>query len=316
MIKKILIITISILLLFTSFSFAEEFNNDSPSKWVIEPLPIEKGEEDTKGNAIIYDEEGTPLSIATICVTPYEDKKNAPLKEIEEDLDRAYFRLNHALSASELVESLGVELKNAKNERPDDFEIQSALGWDMVISDIFDISILGDEKELLQDGNKIVFKIKAPLKEDELWFLIHNYEGDKWEYVKDASIEGSVVTCTLESLSCLAFVRIREMHLIWPESLLMLILLLLLVLVKRKKDRRREMIEEMRAKKEADVGLIKDESVIEPEEEPIEENEVIEEIDNTQETTIEEETNEDMNPLEAKSFNELLDEFESKKDED
>ena len=81
---------------------------------------------------------------------------------------------------------------------------------DLVVRDVFDVSIYGVYQDYLaEDGNTITIRFELKLQPDALLLVLHNYSGSEWEAIDDSRVvrnaDGSV-DVTFDSLSPIVFV--------------------------------------------------------------------------------------------------------------
>ena len=154
---------------------------------------------DASGNsvsAIIRDADGnevygvTPLSAAG----QTNDAAGAMLAS-------AYEQLQTANTLADIVPSIGDFLTSLGSE---------AAVEDLVVRDIFDVSVTGDAAEYLaEDGNGITLRFDLKLSPSALLIVLHNYSGSDWEIIpEDRVVQNAdgTVDVTFESLSPIAFV--------------------------------------------------------------------------------------------------------------
>ena len=172
------------------------------------PAPTVETVTDASGNevsAIIQDASGNEVHGVTadqMSITPVSGAANAPA-EIREQLEAAYEQIQNAASVADLVPDVDVA------------SLLSAIGSsssveDLVVRDVFDVSVSGEAAEFLaQGGNAITIRFQLNIAPSSTLLVLHNYEGSNWEVIDDDKVvinnDGSV-DVTFDSLSPVAFV--------------------------------------------------------------------------------------------------------------
>lgn len=232
--KKVFAILISLLMALTimcSAAYAEIYISpgEDPEDIIIDPtggplVPdvIEfNGQTIVEGKAIIVDEYDVPVESAYIVVTPYARKDQAVVPEITELLNHAHAQIKEIGDLDDLTSdftphmeaSIKEAVKNGNKEAADltikDFEI----------TELFDVSLISGGQRLAQRGCKLICILGTELKETDLWFVLHNYEGEKWEVVEGCELNGRELTIPLSSLSPIIFVKqIDKSELVGPVT--------------------------------------------------------------------------------------------------
>ena len=171
---------------------------------------------DSEGNecdALVKDEAGeeTPIinnSTRQIVITPYAQKGEAIVTDITGYLEGAEYQIAKAEDVSDLTDSMVDALENAKNNSTDPMVKELSLK-DLVVRDLFDVSIVRDEKyiENLKEGETITFAIQTDLRPGDLFFILLNCTGEEWKVVKNLQLdENGVLTITVDSLCAIAVV--------------------------------------------------------------------------------------------------------------
>ena len=114
----------------------------------------------------------------------YENLKATPLEELVDGIDEALSRKSTTMKVS-----------------------------DLVVHDLFDLTSDAEAKELLdveegQPKNYVTITFATSIPENQLMFVIQNYEDDKWELIPDEMLvhkNGSIVAVTVDKLAPLAF---------------------------------------------------------------------------------------------------------------
>lgn len=207
---KKLLITLLSLLIFTTPLSAEEYNyfdspKYSPGTLVQEVVIDENGEEtyivgevlDKQDNFVCY------LSYEELILTPYEEKASAPYQEISDVLDKTYQQIQE--NNSDPV-AICPEIKDVIGR------YETLTLDNLVIADLFDVSLYNDEVGLLlEQGYKVKFKVYVDFDESEEYIIIENDGEGNWsvlqdiEYVVDEN--GNYLLFSLSSLGCLAIIR-------------------------------------------------------------------------------------------------------------
>lgn len=168
----------------------------------VEPITDENGNEVA---AIIRDQNGNEVAgvdATQLTITPVSDLANAP-EEIREMLEAAYEQIQQAETIDDLVPD--VDLNTVLQEMGSAASVD-----DLVVRDVFDVSVSGAAAEYLaQDGNNITFRFALNIAPTATLLVLHNYEGSNWELIDNDRVvinaDGSV-DVTFDSLSPVAFV--------------------------------------------------------------------------------------------------------------
>lgn len=210
--KKILKLCIAFALC-TFLTISVVATNFTPSV-EYKPAPELSTITDVEGNevtAIITDSNGNQSGLPErieIVITPTSDKEATLTPEIQEMLKRAEDQITQAENLGELTHDLSEALAELKASEKNSV-FQNVALEDLVVQYLFDVSFVRDGKvleDLLRDGETVTFALKTQLTEDDLYFVLHNYEDDLWEVVKNVTIDNGVMTITLGSLSPIAIV--------------------------------------------------------------------------------------------------------------
>lgn len=183
MTKKIItmLLAVTLVMAMSIPAMAAEFTPSVENK----PAPEVVTQTDSNGNecvAIIYDADGNEIvgvPEGYLIVTPVAASE-MPSAEIKENLEAAYEQLQSVSSLTELSSDLEVVIKEVSLDLAID---------DLVIRDLFDVTVLGTYAEYLsQEGNYISIRFKLSVDADSLAAVLHNIEGTTWETVSNDRI--------------------------------------------------------------------------------------------------------------------------------
>jgi hypothetical protein len=157
-----------------------------------------KDKDGNAASAVIRDKNGNTvigISATEIVITAVADTATELTQEAQEKMDNAYEQIQNASSLTELVPELD--------------DILETLGFegtveDLVVQDLFDISVSDDVKEYLAAGNTLTIRFDLEMDPDDLAIVLHNYEDDNWEVVDSEVNEDGSVDATFTSLSPVA----------------------------------------------------------------------------------------------------------------
>lgn len=160
--------------------------------------------QDENGNevaAMVIDTEGNVIKgvdATEITVTPVAQADESS-EEVREVLNKAYEQINSAASLTELVPEMPEFLENVS----DDLTVE-----DLVVRDLFDVTVDAETKALLEAGNSIQLSFKLGVAADEFVVCLHNYSEDLWEVIDNDKVKNNgdgTVTVEFTSLSPVAF---------------------------------------------------------------------------------------------------------------
>ena len=197
--KKVRLLASAVLLisLLTSNVFAAGF---TPS--------VESQDAPAVDKVVVTDKDGNDVVVGDedIIVTPVSKADDAATEEISE-------ALNAAMDDIQKADSLG-DLASENGSIKDD--LQNALAGtdytvdDLAVSDLFDVSVVGETGDLIKDENtSVTLTFQVAVQSDEVLIVLHNYETGKWEVVDPSLVkinDNGTVSVTLNSLSPIAFV--------------------------------------------------------------------------------------------------------------
>lgn len=166
------------------------------------PAPDVVVQYDEDGNsyaAAIVDSDGNVVqTVGTdeIVVTPVSSSTELDA-EAQVTMDNAYAQITDASDLSEVC--------------PEIVDVIDQLGLalqDMVVKDLFDLSIPDEVRTLLDEGYSITIAFSLDVAEGQSLVVLHNYEGDSWEAIDPSLVEvkDGVAYVTFTSLSPIAFV--------------------------------------------------------------------------------------------------------------
>ena len=181
-------------------AMAADFTPSVTGKAAPETVTVttESGEEAV---AIIRDANGAEvqgLTADSLTVTSVANASTADA-EVTAALTAAYAQIQEASSVADLV--------------PDTDSVLEAAGSvftsaDLVVRDLFDVSIDDAARELLDAGNSIQIGFNLGISADDEVFCLHNYSGSEWELIDPSLVINNgdgTVTVTFSSLSPIAF---------------------------------------------------------------------------------------------------------------
>lgn len=161
--------------------------------------PNEEGKE---ANAVIRDEDSTVLgsiSAKELEVTTIAEAKD---DETHQRLMDAWEQLR-----KESLEDIVPDIAKALGEKSTSVSVE-----DLVIYNVIDLSSNAEDAKLLEkEGNNVTITFKTDLKKDQLFFVIQNYEENKWRIIPDEMLvhdkdDENVLSVTVDSLTPIAFV--------------------------------------------------------------------------------------------------------------
>lgn len=153
--------------------------------------------------AIIYNAQGEEVigvPVGELIVTPVAEADGAEA-EISDALKKAYAQIQAAGSVADLVPNIEQILSQ--------FGID-AKASDLVVRDLFDVSVFGTYKEYLEQGdNTVTIRFNLNLDPKVSLLVLHNYSGSDWEVISKDRVKRNAdgsVDVTFSSLSPVAFV--------------------------------------------------------------------------------------------------------------
>ncbi len=205
--KKILSVLLICVMLIVPFSVIVSADNFVPSIGY-KPAPVIKYEEDDEGNKIIghvVDPNGNILSTEyhdCLVITPVSEAKTS--ERIPADAAELLLKVYDELSADDMkLSSLSDELNDmvAKDLG------KGKDGDDLVIKDLFDVTVLCDElkEKLAPVGNTLTLTFETSVAENVPVYVM-TYKNEKWAPIVEAvNNNDGTITCTFEDFCPVAF---------------------------------------------------------------------------------------------------------------
>lgn len=168
---------------------------DAPA---LAPMTTATGE---AAGALLYDASGNEvrgISETSLTITPVSQIGDAS-SEIGMALQSAYEQLSAADSLEEIIPDIGKVLETLSP----DLSVE-----DLVVRDLFDISVDDEVKALLEDGHSIAFTFALGVNTDDAVLCLHNFQDDQWEVIapeRTVNNGDGTVSVTFDSLSPIAF---------------------------------------------------------------------------------------------------------------
>ena len=171
-------------------------------------VTVPSGEGDSETNVPDADED-TDAEEIVLEVTAVSKADDAPTPELAEKLLSAAEKVKAADSVADLVPEIAEALEAAKAASTDAAQKEVVIS-DLVVHDLFDVSLLKNGEVIeVPEGGSFRFTIKTTLKPGDIFFVIHNYEGDKWELINDVVLAADgTLTVTVNSLSPFAIITV------------------------------------------------------------------------------------------------------------
>ncbi len=193
-------------------AFAVEFTPSAENK----DAPEVVQQTDADGNdvdVLVYDENGNLVPDTadySVVITPSSRASAAPNAEIAEQLQEAKEQVGDADSVASLTSGMHVALSIAKAASSDAAD-QDVEMEDLVVYDLFDVTLMKDGDIVEDLDGSVTFSIQTTLTPDDMFFVLHNFEGDDWEVVENVSLdENGVLTITLTGFSPIAIVTVGQ----------------------------------------------------------------------------------------------------------
>ncbi len=154
-------------------------------------------------------DEGAGANEVVLEVTAVSKADDAPTSEIADQLIAAAETIKNADSVTDLVPEIAGALEVIKAASTDPAQKEVTIA-DLVVHDLFDVSLLKNGEVIeVPEGGSIRFSLKTTLKPGDIFFVIHNYEGDKWELINDVVLaDDGTLTVTVNSLSPFAIISV------------------------------------------------------------------------------------------------------------
>lgn len=203
--KRFLTCTLSLMI--ATLLAVPAFANFTPSVEA-KPAPAVVVKEDVA--AVIKDSTGNvaeEIAVSELVITSAAEKNGAVHQEIGDNLVRAEKQITKADHLGHLTPNLEKALQNAKKENKIP-NIDQVKVEDLVVRDLFDVSVVQDDKIVaIPNGKTITFSIQTNLSDDVVHFVLHNTVNDEWEVLEEAkAMENGVITVVVDSLSPFAIV--------------------------------------------------------------------------------------------------------------
>ena len=161
-------------------------------------VTTESGEEAV---AIIRDANGAEvegLTAESLVVTSVANASTADA-EVTAALTAAYAQIQEASSVADLIPDVDSVLQAAGS---------AYTAADLVVRDLFDVSIDDAARALLEAGNSIQIGFHLGVSADDEVYCLHNYSGSEWELIDPSLVVNNgdgTVSVTFSSLSPIAF---------------------------------------------------------------------------------------------------------------
>ena len=224
--KKLTVLTALVLSLTLPVStVASNFTSSVTAKPAPEVVEIQNNNGET-ASAVITDASGNEVYSASnnseiqLVITPVSQKETAVTEEIKLMLSTAENDIQQAESVVNLTEEVSSALTSLK-EANDNPVIQELTVDDLVVCDLFDVSLVrnGSEVVELEEGQSSVFHLQTNLVDGDIFFILHNYEGNQWEVVENVELlDNGVLKVTLTSHSPLAIIMDSNSYLLKPNG--------------------------------------------------------------------------------------------------
>jgi len=141
-----------------------------------------------------------------LVTTPIECVGDALHVEIQKMLDRAWAQIYAANTLADLTPEIIPALEAVKAESSDPM-VKALTVEDLVVCDLFDVSLIKNKTEFVHSdpSRPITFSVKTNLRPGDVFFIMHNYEGNNWEMVYRYDLSGDgVLLIALDSISPMA----------------------------------------------------------------------------------------------------------------
>ncbi|MFI3206773.1 MAG: LPXTG cell wall anchor domain-containing protein [Clostridia bacterium] len=139
-----------------------------------------------------------------IVLTPLSEADEIPTAEAQEMIENLYQRISSVEDLSEITSDLVSAVESFNDLFPDrDPEL---LIENLVVLDLFDLSVSDNIMELINGGMSIVVYFDLGVEENDPLFILHNYEGDECEILDTEYVGDGVVAATFTSLSPVAVI--------------------------------------------------------------------------------------------------------------
>jgi len=211
--KKLKIVVILALVFAMALPIAVYADNFVPSveAKMAPELVTQKGSNGQDVAAVIIDKDGNivyDVGSLELIITPLADADEAPLVEIRDSLKEAYIEMQSANNLGELSVDMWTALERYQ-EKTDSVYYKETTMDDLVVSDLFDATLVGNGVEILHiEGYSVRICLRTNITPDEMFFVLHMREPEKWEVVENATVdEDGILTFVLDSLPPIAIIR-------------------------------------------------------------------------------------------------------------
>lgn len=208
---KRIIIALLVVLLCTGVVFAAETEYKSPSENIVTLVPYEAPSGTLDVNAVIknINNNDEVVDYVKVVVTDISQKDTAVSVKITNLLDTAYNQIVESEHIDDMIPQDETSVIEYMQQTFPKFDgIKDLTEDDIYISDVFDVSIVSSNGDLLNvPGYVVEFRLSSPIEEGEIFAVMHNYEADKWRIEEDVELKGDVLTVKVDKLSCFAIVR-------------------------------------------------------------------------------------------------------------
>ena len=172
---------------------------------VFAAIVIDDESDETVFGVPMLDENGDTTILEFVVISAAE-KSEAALDVIKENITNSENQIKSVNNLGELTEGLDKKIEAAIDvfygDAKDKIELR-----DLVISDLFDASLVRDKDHLEQvaEGQKVRFMMKPNFTKNDFFVLLHNTDGTNWEVVEDVewTEEGNLIV-TVDKLSVFA----------------------------------------------------------------------------------------------------------------
>lgn len=211
---KRIIIALLVVLLCTGVVFAAETEYKSPSENIVTLVPYEAPSGTLDVNAVIknINNNDEVVDYVKVVVTDISQKDTAVSVKITNLLDTAYNQIVESEHIDDMIPQDETSVIEYMQKTFPKFDgIKDLTEDDIYISDVFDVSIVSSNGDLLNvPGYVVEFRLSSPIEEGEIFAVMHNYEADKWRIEEEVELKGDVLTVKVDKLSCFAIVRNKD----------------------------------------------------------------------------------------------------------
>lgn len=206
--KKLISLILVAILMFAVMApaFAEQFTPSVSGKPApsVKPVPGEDGEEfegviGNNGNLV------SGVGGGNLIVTPVSKRDEAPNKDISDALNKAYDQIKNSDSVGDLPAGNGNTIEDDIN---DALAGSGLTADDMVVRDLFDVSLTDEYKNQITNGNYLEVTFDLGLKPGQTLIVLQSSDKENWEVLDPSNViinEDGSVTVRLYKLGVLAF---------------------------------------------------------------------------------------------------------------